>query len=145
MFLRLKQRGFFLFQMTIGLLTLPPSALTKKATVILYLNFFPSLHFFPFCASPLEGRALKKTTTFIHIPYISQLVLFTQFSKPFHPRANSYFSYIERLARYLHFTYAITKLPFIKPAFTVFKVIQIRIIQKTFDIHHFFFKQESLT
>ena len=60
MFLRLEQRGFFLFQMTIGLLTLPPSALRKKATVILYLNFFPSLNFFPFCASPLEGRALKK-------------------------------------------------------------------------------------
>ena len=58
--------------MTIGLSSLPPSALTKKATSLLY--FFPSFHFFPFCARSLERSALKKTTFFVHIPYIFQLV-----------------------------------------------------------------------
>ena len=131
---------FLLFQMTIGLSTLTPLALTKKQLSFFTLNFF-HLYIFPFMCIAFGKKRFEKTTTFIHISYIFQLVPFTQFSKPFHPRTNSYFWHIERLARYLLLMYAITKLPFIKPAFRGFKVIPIRIAQKISDIHCFFFKQ----
>ena len=126
--------------MAIGLSTLPPSVLTNKQLLFFVLTFF-HLYIFSLFAQGLWKGVLWKTTTFIHIPYIFQLVSFTQFSKQFHPRTNSYFWYIERLARYLLSTFAKTKLTFIKPAFRGFKVIQIRIAQKIFDIQRFFFKQ----
>ena len=43
-----KHLGVLLRQITIGLPTFCPSALTKNYTAILYLDFFPTLLFFPF-------------------------------------------------------------------------------------------------
>ena len=52
-----KHLGVALPQIIIGLQTFSPSASTKNATVILYLDFFPSLLFFPFWAKPLVDKA----------------------------------------------------------------------------------------
>ena len=113
----------------------------KKSNFHSFLWLFSTFTFVLFLYKDFGRKCFDKTTTLIHIPYIFQLVHFTQFSKPFHLRINSYCWYIKRLARYLLFTYPITKLLFIKPALRDFKVIQIRIVLKIFDIHRFFFKQ----
>ena len=55
-----KHLGFLLLQITIGLPTFPPFALTKNATVILRLDFSQPLAFFTFWAKPFAGNFLKK-------------------------------------------------------------------------------------
>ena len=55
-----KHLGVLLRQITIGLPTFSPSALTKNTAVIICLDFFPPLFFFLFWAEPLVGKVLKK-------------------------------------------------------------------------------------
>ena len=50
--------------------SLPPAALTNKATVTLFFDFFPPLHCEADCARVLSGRARKKTACPISIPNV---------------------------------------------------------------------------
>ena len=132
-----KATRFFAFPDDYWLIVLTTIGTNKKSNFFALL--FSIFSFFPFLCKVFGKKCFEKNNLFRS--YSIYLSTGTQFSKPFHPRTNSYFWYIERLTRYLLFTYDITKLPFIKPAFRGFKVIQISIVQKIFDIHRFFFKQ----
>ena len=120
LFTLLKYRGLSDFQITIGLVSLAPTAFTMKVTVICCLDCFHSL------VESFVRKSSLIATSLIEIPYVLSTVALQNIWKSLLPRIDSSTRHITRLTAYFHLPDIVAFFPTIKPSVGGLKFITIK-------------------
>ena len=110
LFTLLKHQGLSDFQITIGLVSLAPTAFTMKVTVICCLDCFHSL------VESFVRKSSPIATSLIEIPYVLSTVALQNIWKSLLLRIDSSTRHITGLTTYFHLPDIVALFPTIKPS-----------------------------